>query len=877
MVAAGGSATRFVLCASGAIFSWGGLYANAQIPNQSESIPVWTPTHVGTTPILANIKPVFTNVTMQPFPAYTPDGNPASPTYVAPSRFRISGQVADLDGSVTQLKLYYSTRSGLTSQLISPPGAFDVVTPPLWDAQTIWLRANDNVDGTTRIEGFLNIGPDTLTVSANPAMTTEGDLQAPGVYTLHRSKGAGSLAAYLNFSGTATAGSDYDAPPAFVTFPEGSTDITVPIFALGDLVAESDETAVLSLQPHGTDYTIGAPSSAAVTFKNRNDLPHVEITTPTPGSTVVILPGQSIPVGANASDAEGTIQRLEFFVDNVSIGILNNQNSGIVNWTPTAGGTHAIKVIATDNSNDSVSSAMVSVTVNFATASIAISKPVQNQAFVAPVGIALNSALVDPSGSIDRIDYFAKPQGGTAQKIGTATGLATASLTWICTTGGTYELTAKAYDPNGLLQAESLGVTISVSQNLPPSVSLTSPASGSNVQRDDAVLLSATASDPEGEMVTVDFYVNGKLLGTSFDQHSPYTLTWVPDHAGTYQVFAKAYDLHSNSSQSTPVTVTVTQTSNGTVSITNPTDGQSFPLGSALVKQVSFTITAQDPEGVSAISLFVDGELNSQVTGASSAVIDALLGEGSHEIYARIYDPNGSESVSPVIQVQIVGIHPTVLQLAQEVCGTGVTIVSGSLSLAGTTAATLLFTGGGSQNIGLTSGALFTTGIPEVWNNTNTSPSTELELHQPGDRDLTQLTGAPTADAFALEFDFVPTGDTVEIEYVFGSEEYPEFVENLYNDAIAIYIDGVNIALVPGTADGVSVGSINEEMNSQYFVDNDAPATRQTIYDGFTVPLKAKAGVVPNTVHHVKIVIADARDEKYDAALFIKHGSFKSY
>jgi len=47
---------------------------------------------------------------------------------------------------------------------------------------------------------------------------------------------------------------------------------------------------------------------------------------------------------------------------------------------------------------------------------------------------------------------------------------------------------------------------------------------------------------------------------------------------------------------------------------------------------------------------------------------------------------------------------------------------------------------------------------------------------------LTVLAGIATFDAAVLNFDFIPDSDTVQFQYVFGSEEYNEFVGSPFND-----------------------------------------------------------------------------------------------
>ena len=76
-----------------------------------------------------------------------------------------------------------------------------------------------------------------------------------------------------------------------------------------------------------------------------------------------------------------------------------------------------------------------------------------------------------------------------------------------------------------------------------------------------------------------------------------------------------------------------------------------------------------------------------------------------------------------------------------------------------------------------------------------------------------------TNDGAVLEFDFIPLDTLLTFYYIFGSEEYPEFVCSSFNDVFAFLISGINpsggmyvdknIALVPGTDLPVAINTIN--------------------------------------------------------------------
>lgn len=100
-------------------------------------------------------------------------------------------------------------------------------------------------------------------------------------------------------------------------------------------------------------------------------------------------------------------------------------------------------------------------------------------------------------------------------------------------------------------------------ENLPPSIVLTSPASGAAFTAPATITLSASTSDPEGRLAGVDFYNGSTWLAT--DLSAPFTFTWSGVPAGTYQVRALAVDTDGASTWSSIASITVGATSSSTL------------------------------------------------------------------------------------------------------------------------------------------------------------------------------------------------------------------------------------------------------------------------------------------------------------------------
>jgi hypothetical protein len=91
--------------------------------------------------------------------------------------------------------------------------------------------------------------------------------------------------------------------------------------------------------------------------------------------------------------------------------------------------------------------------------------------------------------------------------------------------------------------------------NAPPAVELAQPAPGAVFFAPASVGLAATASDPDGHVVRVEFLANGTALGTA--TASPWTLTWSGAPPGVHVLTARATDDRGALSASAPVTIRV--------------------------------------------------------------------------------------------------------------------------------------------------------------------------------------------------------------------------------------------------------------------------------------------------------------------------------
>jgi len=221
----------------------------------------------------------------------------------------------------------------------------------------------------------------------------------------------------------------------------------------------------------------------------------------------------------------------------------------------------------------------------------------------------------------------------------------------------------------------------------------------------------------------------------------------------------------------------------------------------------------------------------------------------------------------------------------------GVTV--SNVSYAGAPEAAGTFSGGGSA-VGIEEGIILSSGTIQgvAGPNDDTAATTPPNgFGNPGDSDLDALITQSTNDAAALEFDFtVPQdADQVFFNYVFGSEEYDEYVDSEYNDVFGFFLNSdtgtpeeTNIAIIetpdnPGE-DAVSINNINNGENTNLYVDNrssdgGSDAGRDTQMDGFTVVLDVGPDVDPGSTNTLKLAIADAGDSVLDSWVLLEGGS----
>lgn len=253
----------------------------------------------------------------------------------------------------------------------------------------------------------------------------------------------------------------------------------------------------------------------------------------------------------------------------------------------------------------------------------------------------------------------------------------------------------------------------------------------------------------------------------------------------------------------------------------------------------------------------------------------------------RMHSPFGMKRTSIALMALLFGalghaqltVSPqTDLQsLAQTITGPGVRISNPSITCHAQGYGEFAYTG---SVLGISEGVLLTSGRITETIGPNDVENKSFQQGTNGNALLDVVTGRNTKDACLFEFDIIPSGDSLRFNFVLGSEEYNEWVGSQYNDVFGFFISGPgvvgdpgigndhNIALIPNTNLPVTINNVNNASYSSHYFDNVGGQNIQ--YDGLTRGLFAEAMVQPCQTYHLKLVVADASDRKFDSGVFIE-------
>jgi hypothetical protein len=355
----------------------------------------------------------------------------------------------------------------------------------------------------------------------------------------------------------------------------------------------------------------------------------------------------NVNITANASDADGSITKVEFFSGTILLGTDTSSPYSFA-WNNVAAGTYNITAKATDNEGASVSTNTVVVNVTKPAnqlPTITLTAPANNATFNAPANMNITANASDPDGTIAKVEFY---NGATLLGTDTSSPYVYA---WNNVTAGTYNITAKATDNEG--GSVTTNVTVLNITNLAnqlPTITLTGPANNSTFNAPANINITANANDADGSITKVEFFNGTTLLGS--DTSTPYAFTWNNAAAGTYNITAKASDNKGAVTTSTMATVIVKSsldTQAPTVSISSPANN----ITANAPANITITANASDNTGITKVEFYQGSTLLTTDSSSPYSFAWASVAAGKYSITAKAYDAAGNMTTSASVNVTV--------------------------------------------------------------------------------------------------------------------------------------------------------------------------------------------------------------------------------
>jgi len=300
--------------------------------------------------------------------------------------------------------------------------------------------------------------------------------------------------------------------------------------------------------------------------------------------------------------------------------------------------------------------------------------PSNNATYPAAANIAMIATATSnvTGGSISKVEFYA---GSTLLGIDTT---APYSFTWPNVTPGPYTLTAKATDNLGVTTTSTPVTVIVLAAPAPPTISLTSPAAGTEYAIGHSIVLTAQASTPGRIIDRVEFYADGARVGTipipgGFASATT-SFTWAGAALGAHALLAKVVATDGMGASSATVNVAVSDLA---VTLLEPYPGQVYQAPAIIRITPSATTTTGT---IVRADFYFDGQRVGSAIAPPYSFVRFNVPAGTHPVKAVVYDGAGLGVETATVNITVLDA-PT-LQMAPGIDGS--TVGDDNVSLAGT-------------------------------------------------------------------------------------------------------------------------------------------------------------------------------------------------
>ena len=294
-----------------------------------------------------------------------------------------------------------------------------------------------------------------------------------------------------------------------------------------------------------------------------NPLPTLRMLSPSYKSTS--FSNNSFEIAASAFDRDGLITKVDFYVDDVYVGTDTEQPYSVF-VNNIAVGSHTVYAKATDDRNgvgtSNTTTLVVVPALNVSLEAIGQPSTAPSATTVTPIVTLKNKGSINITSAT--VSYTL--DGGTAQTVnwkGTLlpNTMISVSLPSFRNENGAHTIVATVSNPNNETDGDLSNNTmtrafVSSVYNAAPTARMSTPSYKSTIKSNTTFTLSGTATDRDGWVTKVEFYLGSTLVGT--DSEAPYAVTLSEWPVGTHLVTAKSYDDRNSSTISSATTLIVT-------------------------------------------------------------------------------------------------------------------------------------------------------------------------------------------------------------------------------------------------------------------------------------------------------------------------------
>ncbi|UZR92527.1 Ig-like domain-containing protein [Chondrinema litorale] len=269
--------------------------------------------------------------------------------------------------------------------------------------------------------------------------------------------------------------------------------------------------------------------AAENTHKLKNIKPEISITSP--GSGNAFYASDDLEFTVNASDTDGEVVKVEYYSGEKLIGTTTTAPFSFT-WTNPFTGMHEITAHAYDNNAEETVSDKIIISIKLnVPPSVSMVATVESGVIQEGENLALQATANDSDGEVEKVEFYAEGiYIGEVQ-------ISPFVFTWENPEAGIYTIKSKAIDNKG---GAAYSSSFDIKVNKKPQVSFDGLEDGSVHFTNSIVDIPVLASDDDGEISNIEFYVDSDMVLEN--NSAPFDINWNNPEAGIYNISVTVKD-----------------------------------------------------------------------------------------------------------------------------------------------------------------------------------------------------------------------------------------------------------------------------------------------------------------------------------------------